>query len=86
MFARILAVGAVAMLAAAVPVRAEDTTSSKKQKDPNEIVCEKTEVLGSRLAKKKICMTRAQWAEQRRLNRQEVDKVQISRGSCEGCQ
>ena len=48
--------------------------------DPNEVVCEKQEVTGSRLAARRVCRTRAEWAEARRLDRQEVEKVQTNRG------
>ena len=51
-----------------------------KGPDPNETVCEDVEVLGSRLATKRVCMTRAQWAAQKRLDREEVDRVQTQRG------
>lgn len=50
--------------------------SGKKVPDPNEVVCEKQQDTGSRLAMKRVCMTRSQWAEQRRLDRQDVDKAQ----------
>ena len=51
--------------------------SSKKVPDPNEVVCEKQQDTGSRLAAHRICMTRSQWAEQRRLDRQDVEKAQM---------
>jgi len=44
--------------------------------DPNERVCESIPVIGSRLAKKKVCATRAEWAEKKRLDRQAVDQIQ----------
>lgn len=50
--------------------------SGKKVPDPNEVVCEKQQDTGSRLAAHRVCMTRSQWAEQRRLDRQDVDKAQ----------
>jgi hypothetical protein len=50
-----------------------------KSLDPNEMVCEKVEVIGSRLGSTRTCMTRAQWAEQKRLNRQDIEKVQVQR-------
>ena len=58
----------------------------KPAKDPNEVVCEKQKELGSRIATKRVCMTRAQWAQQRLEQRQQLDRAQVSRGSCEGCQ
>ncbi len=51
-----------------------------KQKDPNEVVCEKQKELGSRVATKRICMTRAEWAEQRRQDRMDLEKTQVQRG------
>ena len=69
---------------ASAPVFAQATPQSgqkaKDAHDPNEVVCEKQEETGSRLSSHKICMTRAQWAEQRRLNRMDVDKMQMQRG------
>jgi hypothetical protein len=52
---------------------------AKSTSDPNEVVCEKQEETGSRLASHKVCMTRAQWAEQKRLNRMDIDKLQTQR-------
>jgi hypothetical protein len=53
--------------------------------DPDEIVCEKQQVLGSRLASHRICMTRAEWAEQRRIQRMDVEHVQMQRGCSDKC-
>ena len=50
-----------------------------KALDPNEVVCEKQEVVGSRLQKRKVCMTRAQWADLRLQDRQDVERVQNNR-------
>ena len=76
--------------AIAAPAMGKDPSSASGNKktgtDPNEVICEKTRVLGSRLAVKRICMTRAQWAEARLSDRQELERVQVQRGSCEGCQ
>jgi invasion protein IalB len=52
---------------------------AKKVADPNEVVCEKQQEIGSRIASSQVCMTRSQWAEQRRLTRQDVDKGQTQR-------
>ena len=49
--------------------------------DPNAVVCEKQEVLGSRLAKKRVCMTRSQWADWRLQDRQELDRGQKPTGN-----
>ena len=51
--------------------------NGKKAPDPNEVVCEKQQDPGSRIVSKRVCMTRSQWAEQRRLDRQDVEKAQM---------
>jgi hypothetical protein len=68
--------------ALAAPSFADTSSAStqKKTKDPNEVICEKQEVLGSRLAVRKVCMTRAQWAEQRAVDRALIEQSQL--GSC----
>ena len=68
-----------ASVLASVPAAAQSASKERKPADPNEVVCEKQTVVGSRLATKRICQTRAQWAEQRRLDRQDLDKAQQSR-------
>lgn len=52
--------------------------------DPSQTICEKVEEIGTRLASKRVCMTRAEWAEQRRRNREEVEKAQQTRCNSEG--
>lgn len=56
---------------------------TKKALDPNEVVCEKQDVAGSRLATRRVCMTRAQWADLKHQDRQEIEKAQVQRG-CNG--
>jgi invasion protein IalB len=60
---------------------------AKKGRDPNEIVCQKIEVLGSRLATKRVCQTRAEWAEQQRQDRMDTERAQTQRpcGQASGC-
>ena len=45
----------------------------------NERICRTEEVTGSRLAKKKVCKTRSQWADQQLQDRQEIERVQTQR-------
>jgi hypothetical protein len=59
---------------AAAPTFASDRLA--KARDPNQIVCENQEVLGSRLATRRVCMTRAQWAEHERDDRATVNRSQ----------
>jgi predicted secreted protein len=48
--------------------------------DPNEVICEKQEVLGSRLQMRRVCRTRAEWADLRLQDRQDIEKIQVQRG------
>jgi hypothetical protein len=52
--------------------------------DPNEKICENIVPVGSRLAKKRVCATRAEWEERRRLDRQAVEQAQkLIGGPCQ---
>src|SRR5258708_1313379 len=64
---------------------AQQPPAAKAGPNPNEVVCEKQEEIGSRLATHRVCMTRAQWAEQRRLNRQDIEKIQVQRPCTDRC-
>lgn len=46
--------------------------------DPNEKMCQTESVVGSRLATRRVCATRAEWAERRRLDREAIDQGQRS--------
>jgi hypothetical protein len=55
-----------------------------KARDPNEKVCEDIQMIGSRLAVKRICATRAEWAAMRRQDRDVIDQAQRSpNGPCQ---
>jgi hypothetical protein len=47
--------------------------------NPNEMICRSVEDTGSRLSRSRICMTRGQWADHRRNQRQTVERNQASR-------
>jgi invasion protein IalB len=55
------------------------SNESKSDSRSNEIVCQKQEVIGSRLAVKRVCKTRAEWADARLEDRRAVDKIQTER-------
>ena len=82
---KLLITTAASLLIGTVPAFAQGTQPAQQQqpakpaKDPNEIVCEKQEVIGTRLASQKVCKTRAEWAEERRASRMDLDKVQTRR-------
>ena len=44
--------------------------------DPDQIVCRNVEEIGSRLSRRRICRTRAEWADLQLQERQVVDRVQ----------
>jgi hypothetical protein len=75
-------------LALSVAIAASMTFSSggfaqdegaKASKDPGRLICKAEEQTGTRIAKKKTCMTAVQWKEQRRTSRLEIDKHQANR-------
>jgi len=80
------ALGAAALSFAFVTTASADDVPSSAKKpaiDPNQKVCETVTEIGSRLAAKKICATRAEWAEKRKQDRETVDDAQ--RGAHIGC-
>jgi invasion protein IalB len=83
---KLLIATAVSVLIGPVPALAQNAQqtqqpTAKPAKDPNEIVCERQEVIGSRLATQRVCKTRAEWAEEKRLNRMDVEKAQTLRST-----
>lgn len=82
--AYIVALPAAALLSAAAPAPTVTTLPEQPPQtaapDPNQVICEKQEVVGSRLAVRRVCKTRAQWADDRLQDRQEVEKIQVQRG------
>ncbi len=69
---------ALAVTAASPALADTPTTDSKttKAKDPNRKICEKVEKIGSRLNIVRVCMTAAQWEEQKREHRESAERVQ----------
>ena len=78
---KLIAIAGAFLCAAAAPVAAQTAapTTPPAAKDPNKVICEKQEVVGSRLATRRVCMTRSQWADLRNQDRQQLDKVQTRR-------
>ena len=78
----------IAILGADLPAQSKPAElkppQSPKKGDSSEIVCEKIESIGSRVATKKVCGTRAEWAEKRKLDREAVDQAQrAANGPCQ---
>ena len=73
----------VAAVGFAAPALSEAAPKPKKG-DPNEIVCEKITAIGSRVATKRVCATRAEWAEKRKLDREAIEQAQrMGNGPCQ---
>ena len=78
-FLALFTVASLSLLA--VSSNAAATPSPAKEKgDPNEKVCESITPIGSRLGSKKVCATRAEWAEKRRQDREAIERGQV--GAC----
>lgn len=78
--ARIALVAAIAVTA---PLRAEPTggphtAQPVAARDPNERVCENIVQVGSRLATKRICGTRAEWEDRQKQDREVIEGAQRS--------
>ena len=77
-----LSLGSLA-LAASVALAAAGASSPaespKKSPDSNEKVCETHQVLGSRLAVRRVCASRAEWEERRQRERDMIDRTQTQR-------
>lgn len=74
----------VCLLCIAAPMQAAAPTAAKDNKDPNRVICEKQEVLGSRLSAKRVCHTAAEWDAIRQEARQNLDKAQTQRSNPSG--
>ncbi len=71
----------VTMIGLQEPALSQSAPSTKKS---DEIVCERIEVIGTRLGSKRVCATRAEWAEKRKLDREAVDQAQrTANGPCQ---
>jgi uncharacterized protein (DUF2147 family) len=47
-----------------------------KDKDPNRIICEREDEIGTRLGGKKVCKTAAEWQMERQQQRESLEGVQ----------
>ena len=65
------------LVAFALLAGADASSSSRPDKaDPNRMVCKYVGEPGSRLQRRKVCQTAAQWAEQRRVEQQHLRQNQ----------
>ena len=75
---------AALLLSGAASAQPGSTTASPggagaRVADPNQLICRNVADLGTRLNRSRVCKTRAQWEEERRQMRQNVDQTQTNR-------
>jgi hypothetical protein len=68
---------AVAAFAQGAAPAASPQAQAKLADPMSEVVGQKQEIVGSRLATRRVCMTRQQWLEQRSSDRQDTEKAQV---------
>ena len=74
-----LALGATAAIA-----QTPDAGSSRgPNNDPNQIVCRSEAEIGSRLSRRRVCRTRAEWQELQVEQRKTTERVQYMKVTCE---
>ena len=86
----VLLVSAVAALAATAAIAqapqgtaAPSGSTPSASTDSTKMVCRSQGDSSSRLRRRRVCVTQAEWDEQRRLSRADVEKAQTSRSWCE---
>jgi hypothetical protein len=72
----LLLVMSVPVGAQPAPTQASQPSQAKPKSDLDRMVCEKEDTIGTRLGARKVCKTVREWQEQRRIQREEAEKVQ----------
>lgn len=75
----LISLPAVAQTPPQAPASGKQAAPSQKVGDLNERICENLTIVGSRLSVKRVCATRAEWAERKREDRQVMDQAQQGR-------
>jgi hypothetical protein len=74
---------AVAQTQVAAPTNAAKPAQAKSD-DPNRVICETEQQIGSRLASKRICMTASQWMEHELQAHDQIDQLHMQTQSTPG--
>lgn len=72
-----LGLGTLAMVAATASVARERKAVAVT--DPDKIICKTQQDTGSRLARTKRCMSARDWAAEKAINQQDIERVQANR-------
>lgn len=67
---------AAAQITFVTPTTAPPSNAPKTGNSNDKVICEREEEIGSRLGGKKVCKTAAEWQEERRLQRQDIERIQ----------
>ena len=70
----LMAVGAL-FLAEPPAVKPDDVVVIGSKPNPADVICEKVTLVGSRIATKRVCATRSQWAERRQAERDYIEAI-----------
>jgi hypothetical protein len=73
---KVLTIGTASILLAAPSYAQQPSSSNRVSADPNERICEDIIAVGSRLATKRICATRAEWEAQKKADRDVIEDAQ----------
>ena len=70
---------------AQAPAEVPDASRIGPNQDPNEIICVNQSEIGSRLNRRRVCRTRAEWAAHQTQYRQNLERAQNqTQTSCQG--
>ncbi|HEX8225493.1 MAG TPA: hypothetical protein VF605_16895 [Allosphingosinicella sp.] len=69
----------IAALVTPTGALAQSSSSGASANRSTQMICRPIKETGSRLSKKRICMTREQWAEQKRIMRTDLNQAQTRR-------
>ena len=73
-----IALAALVMASAGSAESGKQVAPNHNVGDPNERICENITPIGTRLATKKFCGTRAEWADRKRQDREALERAQLS--------
>ena len=81
---RVASVGLVLGATAAIAQAPSDTRGSRgPDNDPNRMICENQTEIGSRVSRRRVCRTRAEWEAHRAETRMVTERVQYFKPTCE---
>ena len=80
---KIILMAAIAFAGTGVAAQAQDSAPAAETgtKKADRMVCRTIGETGSRLKRSKVCRTAAQWAEQRQIDRANIDRAQTQQFS-----